>query len=81
MLRQAGQDGVVGIQKQLADVVAERDVALEQARAAEQAAAAETAHRVRMEGATQDVQQQLSRQTAENGKAQQTCKKLQELVS
>lgn len=80
LLKLASQEGVVAIQKQLADVVAERDVALEQVRGAEQQAAAETAHRVRLEGSAQDVQQQLSRQTAEAAKAHQACKKLQEQV-
>ena len=81
LLKLASQEGVVAIQKQLADVVAERDVALEQVRAAEQQAAAETSHRVRLEGSAQDVQQQLSRQTAEAAKAHQACKKLQEQVT
>lgn len=81
VLKLASQDGVVAVQKQLADVMAERDVALEQVKAAEQQAAAETGHRRRLEGSAQDVQQQLSRQTAEAAKALQTCKKLQEQVS
>lgn len=80
LLKLASQDGVVAIQKQLADAVAERDVAEQQVKAAEQQAAAETAHRVRLEGSAHDVQQQLSRQTAEAAKAHQTCKKLQEQV-
>ena len=81
LLKLASQDGVVALQRQLADATAQRDVAVEQARAAEQQAAAQTAHRVRLEGASHDVQQQLSRQTAEAAKAHQTCKKLQEQVS
>lgn len=71
---------MAALQKQLANVVAERDVAHDQIKAAEQQAAAETAHRVRVEGSAHDVQQQLSRQTAEAGKAQQACKKLHEQV-
>lgn len=71
----------MAIEKQLADAKAERDVALDQVKAAEQQAAAETGHRVRLEGSAQDVQQQLSRQTAEAAKAHQACKKLQEQVS
>lgn len=80
LLKLAAQDGVVALQKQLANAIAERDVAHEQIRAAEQQAAAETAHRVRLEGSAHDVQQQLSRQTAEASKAQQACKKLHEQV-
>ena len=80
LLKLAAQDGVVALQKQLANAIAERDVAHEQIRAAEQQAAAETAHRVRLEGSAHDVQQQLSRQTAEAGKAQQACKKQHEQV-
>lgn len=80
LLKLASQDGVVAIQKQLADAMAERDVAMEQLKAAEQQAAAETAHRVRLEGSAHDAQQQLSRQTAEAAKAHQNCKKLQEQV-
>ena len=81
LLKLAAQDGVVALQKQLANAIAERDVAHEQIRAAEQQAAAETALRVRLEGSAHDVQQQLSRQTAEAGKAQQACKKLHEQVN
>lgn len=80
LLKLASQDDVVAVQKQLADAIAERDVALDQIKTAEQQAAAETAHRVRIEGTVHDLQQQLSRQTAEASKAQQTCKKLQEQV-
>lgn len=80
LLKLASQDGVVAIQKQLADAMAERDVAVEQVKAAEQQAAAETAHRVRLEGSAHDLQQQLSRQTAEAAKAHQNCKQLQEQV-
>ena len=80
LLKLAAQDGVVALQKQLANAIAERDVAHEQIRAAEQQAAAETAHRVRLEGSAHDVQQQLSRQTAEASKAQQAYKKLHEQV-
>lgn len=80
LLKLASQDGVVAIQKQLADAMAERDVAVEQVKAAEQQAAAETAHRVRLEGSAHDLQQQLSRQTAEAAKAHQHCKQLQEQV-
>jgi len=80
LLKLASQDDMAALQKQLANVVAERDVAHDQIKAAEQQAAAETAHRVRVEGSAHDVQQQLSRQTAEAGKAQQACKKLHEQV-
>lgn len=80
LLKLAAEEGVVGVQKKLADAVAERDVAVDQIKAAEQQAAAETAHRVRIEGSAHDLQQQLSRQAAETGKAQQACKKLHEQV-
>ena len=80
LLKLASQDDMAALQKQLANVVAECDVAHDQIKAAEQQAAAETAHRVRVEGSAHDVQQQLSRQTAEAGKAQQACKKLHEQV-
>ncbi len=80
LLKLASQDDMAALQKQLANVIAERDVGHEQIKAAEQQAAAETAHRVRVEGSAHDVQQQLSRQTAEAGKAQQACKKLHEQV-
>ncbi|KAL0056004.1 hypothetical protein WJX82_006566 [Trebouxia sp. C0006] len=78
LLKLASQDDMAALQKQLANVIAERDVGHEQIKAAEQQAAAETAHRVRVEGSAHDVQQQLSRQTAEAGKTQQACKKLHE---
>ena len=68
------------MQKQLADAIAECNVANDQIKAAEQQAAAESAHRIRIEATAQDVQQQLSRQTAEANKAQQACKKLHERV-
>ncbi|KAL0031716.1 hypothetical protein WJX79_002877 [Trebouxia sp. C0005] len=80
LLKLASQDDMAALQKQLANVIAERDVAHDQIKAAEQQAAAETAHRVRVEGSAHDVQQQLSRQMAEAGKAQQACKKLHEQV-
>ena len=81
LLKLGSQEGVVAVQKQLADVIAERDVAQEQAQAAEHQAAAEAALRARTEASVLDIQQQLSRQTAEAAKAAQAGKKLQDQVA
>lgn len=78
--KQATQEQVLVVQKQLTDALAERDVAADQLKAAEQQAAAEIGLRVRVETQGQDLQQQLARQTAEASKALDACKKLNEKV-
>lgn len=79
-VRQTAQEQVLVVQKQLGDALAERDVAADQLKAAEQQAAAEIGQRVRVDSQLLDLQQQLSRQTAEAAKAHETCKKLNEKV-
>ena len=79
-LKQTGQEQVLVVQKQLGDALAERDVASDQLKSAEQQAAAEVGQRVRVESQVVDLQQQLSRQTAEAAKAHDACKKLNEKV-
>ena len=78
--KQASQEQVLAVQRQLTDALAERDVAADQLKAAEQQAAAEIGLRVRVEMQVQDLQQQLARQTAEASKALDACKKLNEKV-